>query len=169
MLVLTRHPYVLQASAKVHNAPHLLLHSLHFPQTEDSSPSSSYNVSIWTFRSNITSPHINHTLIGFVLDWQTHRCISVLWISTINNNVTRFKKRNLQYMGKKVCYLITLAGLQSKLGLFIHGDVYQFIDEVIDSLSSLDEEDDATRFFEFRHHVFKGLGPDHLSAFGFIV
>lgn len=70
---------------------------------------------------------------------------------------------------RKKGYLITLAGWRGKLELSIHGDVYQFINEVIDGLSCFDEEDDATRFFEFRHHVLKGLGPDDLSAFGFIV
>lgn len=80
-------------------------------------------------------------------------------------------RRGTYNIKKKVItdHLITLAGWQSKLGLSFHGDIYQFIDEVIDSLSCLDEEDDATRFFEFRHHVFKGLGTDHLSAFGLIV
>lgn len=70
--------------------------------------------------------------------------------------------------GKKVL-LDHFGRVTKQTRLLNHGDIYQFINEVIDSLPCLDEEDDTTRFFEFRHHVFKGIGPDHFSAFGFIV
>lgn len=45
MLALTRPLYAPLASLRVHIVPPLLLHSLRFPQTKDSSPSGSYNVS----------------------------------------------------------------------------------------------------------------------------
>lgn len=51
----------------------------------------------------------------------------------------------------------------------VTGDVYQFIDEVVDGLSRFHEEDDAARFFEFRHHVLKGFRSYNLSAFGFVL
>ncbi len=114
MLVLTRHPYVLQASVRVHNEPRLLLHSLHFPQTEGSSPSGSYSVAVCEEHE-----HLNHILLSpnmiIRLDYQTHRCISVLWISTINDNVTGFKKRNLQYMEKSgLLFYLGLVTTQTK-------------------------------------------------------
>lgn len=109
MLVLTRHPYVLQASVRVHNEPRLLLHSLHFPQTEGSSPSGSYSVSVCEEHEDLDQILLSpHMIIR--LDYQTHRCIAVLWISTINDNVTRFKKRNLQYTGKKWVTLLLWLG-----------------------------------------------------------
>lgn len=49
------------------------------------------------------------------------------------------------------------------------GSHYQLVYEIIDSLPSLDEENDASRSLQFRDHILQRLCTNHFRAFGFIL
>lgn len=45
----------------------------------------------------------------------------------------------------------------------------QLVYEVVHRLSSLDQQDDPPGLLQLGHHVFQGLGSDHLGAFSLII
>lgn len=49
------------------------------------------------------------------------------------------------------------------------GSHYQLVYEIIDSLPSLDEENDASRSLQFRDHILQRLCTNYFRAFGFIL
>lgn len=46
--------------------------------------------------------------------------------------------------------------------------IYQFINEIIHSLSGLDQQDDPPGLLQLGHHVFQGLGSDYFGALGLV-
>lgn len=46
---------------------------------------------------------------------------------------------------------------------------HQFVNEVIHSLPSLDQQDDPPGLLELGHHVFQGLCSNHLGALGLVL
>lgn len=94
----------------------------------------------------------------------TYCCISVFRVATIDDDIPGLKKRNLR---KNKC-ITKSSDLTMQDSIFhthtLAHTTHQFINEVVHSLSSLDQQDDPPGLLQLGHHVLKRLCSNHLGA-----
>lgn len=102
--------------------------------------------------------------------FMTYCRVSVFRVATINDDVPSLKKRNLRINRCStnpinVCRLDAVSKLWPSSGLTAH----QLVNEVIHSLSSLDQQDDPPGLLELGHHVFQRFCSNNLGALSLVL